>query len=142
MSAVKKKRVIKRHAGMFKPGQSGNPKGKTPGYQDFAVRARYLIEEYTAIQIIEIVKDQKKWNIPARDIMIMIQIVDGFQRDGGAKAERLLDRILGKPTETHNVNQNVNGAVEHFSVQEIEQWVRDLAGPGEEEENSKTSLPH
>lgn len=140
----KKSGPRKRHAGMFQKGVSGNPKGKPPGYQDFVTRARYLIENYTAWQILEIVRNpnEKGWKIPVRDLMIMMQIADGLTKDGGAKAERLLDRILGKPTETHNINQTVDATVsEHFTIQEIDRWIKDITGDATEG-NPPPSLPN
>lgn len=135
----------KPHSATWKKGQSGNPRGRaTPkGYQDFLTRAKYLIEQYTAWQIMDIVKkpDAKTWNIPARDLMIMVAIADGFMREGGMKADKLLDRLLGKPTETHNINQQTNVTTKHFSVQEIDGWIKELAGPREEDSPPPT-LPH
>lgn len=134
----------KPHSGNWQKGKSGNPKGKMAGYQDFLTRAKYLTEKYTAWQIMEIVKKPTKetWNIPARDMMIMVAIADGFMRDGGAKADKLLDRLLGKPTETHNINQKTDIAVEHFSVQEIKSWIDDLAGSAEDETDPTRTRTH
>lgn len=113
--------------------QKGNKfgKGKPRGYQNFIDRAVYLLEHNTAERIVEIVSDKKHWKtVSGRDLIIFMTIAESFKIDGGARFEKLLDRILGKPTQQINVDQNVSakGTIEHWSVSEIERWITEVTG--------------
>lgn len=128
--------------GNWKPGESGNPNGRPRGYQSFVDRAKYLLGKLSVGEILDRVnairtpKDPKlrtpEWKknhddvrkMPALDLAIMMRIADAFTAGGGDGLEKIVDRILGKPTQTLNIDQNVNGTFEHFSVSELDSWVK------------------
>lgn len=124
--------------GGFQKGVSGNPKGRTPGGQDFITRAHNMLEMMSVGEIVANVqalrsdknsKEYKKvMKMAARDLVIQMRIADAFMSGGGQGLDRLLDRIVGKPTQQISIDQRLNGTVEHFSVSEIDQWLKETIG--------------
>lgn len=132
----------------FKKGQIANPTGKQAGQQDFVTRARYLLDTLDAGKILDMAqalryseKDpdpvkrklhKEMRSMPARDITIIMRIASAFTMEGGASLERLLDRLLGKPPETLNVDQKINGTIHQnhhdWSVPQIDDWLKETTG--------------
>jgi len=87
--------VKQRPAHLFKPGQSGNPKGKPKGARHFST----LIKE--AIQKVADGEDE-----PA-DRLIVKQLVDKAKQGDLQAIDRVLDRVDGKAEQTINLDAEV-----------------------------------
>lgn len=138
------------HDGMFKPGDVGNPtgiNGIVKGYQDFRTRALHLLDTLSVQEILDRVrsvalpkdapaemkaKHKITMAMPGRDLAIIMRIADSFTTGGGAGLDKLLDRVIGRPTESLVINQRIDAHVTHHeanrleTVREIEQWINDI----------------
>lgn len=114
----------------WEKGQSGNPKGRTPGYQSFVDRAKYLVETHTIGGIKAIVKDEAQFDkLSVYDGMIMRRVVEAVEATGGRSMDSLLDRLMGKPPQ--HVKQEVEATVEHRAVSATAEWLEGLIGVGQ-----------
>lgn len=103
--------VSKVNPSHWKKGQSGNPKGRKPGYQQFATRVEYLAGKYTVGQVKAIIEDPAKLKaLPTADAPILTRMYEASMIGGRPSHEFILDRLLGKPHQsvavdtTHTVN--------------------------------------
>lgn len=148
----------------FKKGSpSINPHGRPPGRQSFVDRARLIMETYTMVEVMEMAMNiklgmqrkppadpelrsiwEKLRKVSMMDMTIMVRLGAALNKDGGGDLERLLDRILGKPVQQLNVDQTLNGTttVKHHAISEIESWVTELSGSGENKTGPKTPVSH
>lgn len=84
----------------FKPGQSGNPKGRKPGRQAFVDRANYLLDKYNVGDIKAFINDERQFDkLPSYDAMIMRRVVEAVSENGHRSMDSLLDRLIGKPAQ-------------------------------------------
>jgi hypothetical protein len=143
--AAKPKKGTKLKKGQFAPGVSGNPAGRKPGNQDFITRAKYWLETKTAQEIIDLARNAKEMMaLSVYDHMIIKRLVKALGADGEGTMERLLDRVLGRPTQQLNVESNVHADItveQHFTVSELDSWLADIGGSPAKADN-KASLPH
>lgn len=114
----------------YKKGQSGNPKGRVPGYQDFVVRAKYLLGLYTIEQIQEIVSDSKQFGkLSVFDGMILRRVNEAIMPDGDKSMNSLLDRLLGKPSQT--IEQKVDATIQHKGLSHTSEWIEEMLRTGQ-----------
>lgn len=123
----------------FKPGQSGNPKGRPAGYQGFVDRARHWLESTTAEDIVELVADKKRlYKQSTFDAMILTRIAEAFSDNGRQSMNDLLDRVLGKPTQT--IEQKLDATIEHKAVSATSEWLAETIGAGQAGASTKPVL--
>lgn len=114
----------------FKKGVAANPKGRAPGYQDFIVRAKHLLGFYTIDEIQEIVTDAKKFGkLSVFDGMILRRVCEAIQPDGDKSMNSLLDRLLGKPSQT--IEQKVDATIQHKGLSATSEWLEEMLGAGQ-----------
>ena len=111
--------------GRWTKGQSGNPKGRKPAFQDYKLRVESLVTRYTFEQIIAIGKDSTKiGKLPGIDGLIMQRLYEATQLGGRNSLNDLLDRVLGKPAQyIEQKNTNTVTVVMQNAVKEL----RDLS---------------
>ena len=90
----------------WKPGQSGNPKGRpATGFQGFKDRLQHWLETKTIGDIEALVSNPKKWKkLVSIDAMVAKRIHAACAADGTGDFIAILDRLLGKPAQTAEVN--------------------------------------
>ena len=90
----------------WKKGTSGNPAGRPKaGMQSFKDRLAHWMETKTLKEIKAIVEDDKKLDkLLSIDAMVAQRIRQACKADGGADFVMILDRLLGKPAQTADVN--------------------------------------
>ena len=94
-----------RDRGRFKKGFVGNPAGRPKAGQSFKDRLAYWLETKTLKEIRAIVEDEKKFDkMPAIDCMVAQRVRQACKADGGSDFLMILDRLLGKPAMTAEVN--------------------------------------
>jgi hypothetical protein len=75
----------------------GRPLGSRMTWQDYADRVDHFLTEYTRAEIKEIVLDQARFDkFVTRDALILQNIANSLQVDGGQERERLLSRVIGE----------------------------------------------
>lgn len=86
----------------FMPGQTGNPAGRPKaGMQSFKDRLARWLETKTYKEIQELVDNPKKWDkLLSIDAMVVRRIHEACQKDKTGDFVALLDRLLGKPAIT------------------------------------------
>lgn len=86
----------------WKPGVSANPAGRpAAGFQSFKDRLARWLETKTLKEIQAIVEDEKKFNkLLSVDAMVARRIHQACKASGGADFQMILDRLLGKPAIT------------------------------------------
>lgn len=115
---------------VFKKGEAANPKGRPPGYQDFIVRAKYLLGQYDIGQIKEFITDPTKFDrLSVFDGMIMRRVVEAISADGNQSMNSLLDRLLGKPSQT--IEQKVDATIQHKGLSHTSEWIEEMLGTGQ-----------
>lgn len=96
---------------LWKKGQSGNPAGRPPGYQDFIVRAKHLIGLYNIEEIKKTISDETIFGkLSVFDGMVMRRIAEAVSDNGRGSMDSLLDRLLGKPPQ--HITQEIDATVE------------------------------
>ena len=87
-------------------GKSANPAGRpAAGMQSFKDRLAHWLETKTIGEIEAIVTNPKKWNkLLSVDAMVARRISQACKGDGGADFIAILDRLLGKPSQTSEIN--------------------------------------
>lgn len=89
--------------GHFIKGQpSINPRGRpAAGMQSFKDRLAYWLDTKTITEIEQIVDNPKKWGkLLAVDALVARRIVEAAKASGGNDLSIILDRLLGKPAIT------------------------------------------
>lgn len=87
----------------FMPGQTGNPKGRpAAGMQSFKDRLAYWLDTKTIDQIKALVEEgsKKGGKLLAIDAIVAKRIKRAYDNDGNADFNSILDRLLGKPAIT------------------------------------------
>lgn len=116
-----------RSSGTWQPGQRPKGAGKTPGYQHFAERLRYLVETHTVEEIKDVLKDSKKLDKRSVfDAMILMRIAEAITSDGRLSMESLLDRIIGKPAQP--LDHRGTFTHQHEAVPATLGWLEELTG--------------
>lgn len=87
-------------------GQSGNPAGRpATGFQGFKDRLAWWMESKTIGEIKKLVSNPKKWDkLVSADAMVARRIYEACGPDGTGDFIAILDRLLGKPTQTTELN--------------------------------------
>lgn len=126
---------------VFKPGQSGNPRGRASGKQAFQDRAKYLLDQYTAGQILELLANPDKFcELPSYDAMILRRAAEAISDNGRQSMDSLLDRLLGKPDSNVAVEHSGSIAHEHEAVPHTLGWLREARGTDTLGETTKPLL--
>lgn len=126
---------------VFKPGQSGNPKGRASGRQAFQDRAKYLLDQYTAGQILELIADPDKFSaLPSYDAMILRRAAEAIGDNGRQSMDSLLDRLLGKPDTNVAVDHTGTVTHEHGGLSATSEWLAGLIGDGQADTPAKPVL--
>lgn len=98
--------MAEKFKGRAKKGEVRNPKGRPAGNQNYIDRVCFLLNHYTVGDIIDLVegfnskdpaRKRRTRQLSAQDGLIIMQIAQGYQRDGGEQFNLLLDRLYGKP---------------------------------------------
>lgn len=118
----------------FKPGQSGNPKGRTPIPEDVkAARKLTSVEFDRAVgrllfvsreRLEEIANDEKE---PVLDSLVARILLKGIKESAKAELNYFVERALGKVPEGLNVSGNLNSSITEFIAS------RKRAQPSDEE---------
>ena len=83
--------------GCESPNPNGRPRG-TETWQSHAKRLDYLLDKYTRGQIKEFVTHPERFDsLPSKDALIIQNIINAFQADGGTERERMYSRLFGEP---------------------------------------------
>jgi len=98
---------------LWKPGQSGNPKGKPKGLQSFSTLFKKAVKHIAEKQDLGEDPDAVEIEIVRRMVREAIKGKYPFAKD-------LLDRLYGKPRETIDINADLK-------VQKIEQLEEQFA---------------
>ena len=126
---------------VFKPGQSGNPQGRKSGKQAFQDRAKYLLDQYTAGQIIELVADPVRYGaLPSYDAMILRRAAEALTENGRQSMDSLLDRLLGKPDTNVAVDHTGTIAHEHGGLSATSAWLGEMLGSGQADASKEPVL--
>lgn len=92
----------------WKPGKSGNPAGRpAAGMQSFKDRLSYWLDNKTLKELKTLVdgEDEKRLDkLPAIDVMVIQRVRAACKKDGGQDFVMILDRLLGKPAITADLN--------------------------------------
>lgn len=90
----------------WQKGVSGNPKGKPiTGFQGFKDRLQHWLETKTVGEIEMLVTNPKKWKkLVSVDAMVARRIHQACGADGTGDFIAILDRLLGKPAQTAEIN--------------------------------------
>lgn len=101
---ISRKNPLKANNTSWKPGISGNAKGRpATGLQGFKDRLSHWIETKTLKEIKALVDDpdEKKLDkMYAADVMVVQRVRAACKQSGGADFQMILDRLLGKPAIT------------------------------------------
>lgn len=96
-------------SGRFGKGNNANPKGRKPGFASFVDRTEYLASRYTWGQCEDMCNDPKKLRaLSSVDAMIIKRIYEGGLTGGGQSMDRLLNRVVGLPTQHVENTTTVN----------------------------------
>ena len=122
---VKKKKLATPSA--WKPGQSGNPKGRGTRRTEFLERVYWVVEHYTIEQARETVGDKKKFGkLAPFDGMVLIRMVEAVAAEGRLSMESLWDRILGKPIQYIESKDDITIGAKSISA--TSEWVGEIIG--------------
>lgn len=90
----------------FKPGQSGNPKGRPPGIPN--ARTRYL----RLLTLTEKIKNPVTDEMEEFSIMeqLDMQIIAKARRGDISAYKEIMDRLEGKPQQTVDMNHGIDSA--------------------------------
>jgi hypothetical protein len=92
----------------FQKGQSGNPNGRPSGRQAFIDRASKFLWDYTIDELLALVRDKEKFGaLSVMDGMIVSRLARAISKADGADIDKILDRVIGKPTQPAEVEQQV-----------------------------------
>jgi hypothetical protein len=109
--------------GRFVKGISGNPKGRPKGFAGFKDRTEYLAGKYTWGKCEELCTDRALLRaLPVIDAHIVQRLYEGGREGGRNSSNDLLDRVIGKPRESQDIN------IKHsVQVQGLESELRALS---------------
>lgn len=127
----------KKHSGMWKPGQSGNPKGRSPISQEVKdlkkTRGEELIKTIDRWLFCstkeEMVAEAAKDNVSALDLCIIRVIMGAASRGDPGRLNALLDRIIGPVSQkikaeiTNPLMKHIGGIPPHLLGDRIEQML-------------------
>lgn len=105
---------------LFKPGQSGNPKGPKPGYKIFKYAFKDALEKMTLK-----IKDPSTGEVrivTGLEAVVLAQVTKAASGDTPA-ATFIADRVDGKPKETMEVNAVVEWTPDPKRKQELMEFV-------------------
>lgn len=101
----------------FKPGQSGNPKGRAKGSLNLSTILRRMLEEE-----LEVVEDGARVKKPVKDILVRKLIRKAIKGEDLKAISEIFDRVDGKPKQTIDQNVALN---ERKSVSELFPFEKD-----------------
>lgn len=121
----------------FQPGISGNAKGRPPGiFHNYTVVAERLLERFSVTEILALAsnhEEAEKSGLKPFEIAVLPRIANLFDRMDKKLAsdemERLLDRTIGKPKQSVDVQHSGGVAILSAGISEIKSW---LSGVGAE----------
>jgi hypothetical protein len=94
----------------FKPGQSGNPKGKKPTPQDLkdarklnTVSVARILNKFSNMPVSEIKAELERADCPTLEFMIGKVMVECLKAGDYQRLNFILDRMIGKVTEKMEV---------------------------------------
>jgi len=95
--------VMPREDSQWKPGQSGNPKGRPPTPKDLKgakelnkVELERILNKYIYMSRSEMNKAIKKKDTPAIELLVISLIQKGMQYGDPRRIEAILERLVGK----------------------------------------------
>ena len=124
----------------WKPGQSGNPKGRMPIPEDLRQIQKFsrtvielILNKYMQTPTIELKRMlDNPDKIPAMELMVIQVLVKGIEKGDERRLGFLFDRVIGKPKEV--IKHETDGSTSAASVIILPSNGRELS-EGEENED-------
>ncbi|MDR3049440.1 MAG: DUF5681 domain-containing protein [Elusimicrobiota bacterium] len=114
---MKKKKGNKTGKGWFKPGITGNPKGRPSmpqEYNDFkrlsALQYKELVDKYFGMTIKELKEylNNNRDRLPAVEVWLLKVMNDGMQEGNPGVLDMILNRTIGRPTQKIDIGGRLN----------------------------------